>query len=207
MHETLNIQSTPAAAALEHPTSRRIVLELVAKEQSSRDLARATGLTLSLLHYHVGRLLALGLIEITREERRPGRPVKRYRAVARTFFVPASLGTLGAAAALARELRAGLDRERARRDDAGAAYFVDDSGAHRMRRVHGRGRQGAFEAWVTLSLTPRDAETLSDEIRGLFARYADRGGRAARPTLAYCAFAERAATATVASSAPRKSIR
>lgn len=206
MHETLKIQSARAAAALEHPTSRRIVLELVAKEQSSRDLARATGLTLSLLHYHVGRLLALGLIEITREERRAGRPVKRYRAVARTFFMLASLGTHGAAAALARELRAGLDRERMRRDDAGAVYFVDDAGAHRMRRVRGRGRRGAFEAWVTLSLTARDAETLGDEIRALFARYAKRGGGAPRPTLAYCAFAERAATGTVASSAPRRSL-
>ena len=192
MHETLKIQSAPAAAALEHPTSRRILLELVAQERSLQELARATGLTLSLLHHHVGRLLALGLIEITREERRAGRPVKRYRAVARAFFVPASLGTHGAAAALARELRAGLDRERARRDDAGAAYFVDDAGAPRMRRVRGRGGQGAFEAWVTLSLTPADAENLGDEIRALFARYAHRGGGAARSILAYCAFAERA---------------
>ncbi len=192
MNETLKIQSTRAAAAFEHPTSRRIVLELVAKEQSLRELARATGLSLSLLHYHVGRLRALGLIEIAREERRPGRPVKRYRAAARTFFVPAGLEARGAGEALARELAAALQRDRIRSDDAGAAYFVDDAGAPRMRRVRGRGGQGAFEAWVTLSLTPRDAEDLGDEIRALFARYANRGGGAAHRILAYCAFAERA---------------
>ena len=192
MNESLKIGSTQAAAAFEHPRSRRIVLELVANEQSLQQLARATGLSLSLLHYHVGRLRALGLIEIAREARRPGRPVKRYRAVARRFFVPASLAAHGAGEALARELRAALERDRVRRDHAGVDYFVDDAGAHRMRRVPGPSGHSAFEAWITLSLTPRDAKSLGDEIRALFARYADGGGGAARQTLAYCAFAERA---------------
>jgi DNA-binding transcriptional ArsR family regulator len=192
MNDTLKIGSTRAAAVFAHPRSRHIVLELAAEEQSLGDLARATGLSLSLLHYHVGRLRDLRLVDVAREERRAGRPVKRYRAVARTFFVPAGLEARGADDALASELRAALQRDQARSDVTGVAYFVDDAGAHKMRHVGGRGGQGAFEAWVTLSLTPRDAESLGDEIRALFARYANRHGAAARPILAYCAFAERA---------------
>ncbi|HEY5070497.1 MAG TPA: hypothetical protein VII63_00555 [Caulobacteraceae bacterium] len=164
----------------------------MANEHSLQQLARATGFSLSLLHYHVGRLRTLGLIEIAREERRAGRPVKHYRAMARTFFVPASFQVRGAGEALERELRAGLQRDRVRQGDAGAVYFVDDAGAHRVRRVRGSGGRGGFEAWITLSLTPRDAETLSDEIGALFARYANRNGDAARRILAYCAATERA---------------
>jgi DNA-binding transcriptional ArsR family regulator len=192
MKDTLKINSTQAAAAFAHPRSRSIVLELAANEQSLQQLARATGMSLNLLHYHVGRLRALGLVVIAREERRPGRPVKRYRAAARRFFVPAGLAAHGAGEALERELRAGLQRDRLRRDDAGAVYFVDDAGAHQVRHVRGLRRQRAFEAWITLSLTARDAENLGEEIKALFARYANHGGGAARRILAYCAFAERA---------------
>ncbi len=190
MNETLTIDSARAAAAFEHPQSRRILLQLVAGERSLQDLARNTGLSLSLLHYHVGRLRSLGLVRIAKVERRSGRPVKRYRVVAASFFVPAGLATNRAGEALARELRAGLEGDRARRDDAGVAYSVDDSGGPRMSRVRGRYQQRAFEAWITLALTSQEAEELAAAVRALFARYSRRGGGGARPVLAYCAFAE-----------------
>jgi DNA-binding transcriptional ArsR family regulator len=191
MNEVLRIETARAAAALEHRQSRRIVLDLAASERSLQELARATGLSLGLLHYHVGRLRALGLVEIAREERRAGRPVKRYRAAAKRFFVPAGLASDDRA--LERELRAGLDRDRARRDDSGVAYFVDDKGAHRMRRIQGSAKTRASESWIRLSLTHQEAEDLGADLRALFARYARPAGRAgALPVIAYCAFAERA---------------
>jgi len=183
------IASRRAATALEHARSRQILLTLAASERSLGDLAGSLGLSLSLLHYHVGRLRKLGLVKLVREDRRPGRPVKRYRAVARAFFLPAAKASRGSGDGLSRELREALERDRAKRQDSGTLYFVDENGAQRMRRVGASSSGDAFEAWIALSLDKRSAENLARDIGALFARYANhRGGR---PHLAYCAFARR----------------
>src|SRR5690348_3764855 len=103
MIETLTVDSRRVAAALEHPRSRQIILEMVATERSLQELANATGLSLSLLHYHVQRLLTFGLIRVVRKEKRAGRSVNRYRAVARRFLVIGSVTTRAGATALMRE--------------------------------------------------------------------------------------------------------
>lgn len=190
--EMLKIDSRQAAAALEHPRSRQIVLEVVAEERSLQQLADATGLSLSLLHYHVTRLRRLGLVKITRKDRRAGRHVKRYRAMARRFLVPSRLATDAHADALARELRAGLETDRAACDETGVVYWIDAAGRHRMSRLPMERRSCAFEVWVTLFLTRRDAERLGRDIRSLLARYSRRPRRGARPVIAYSAFAPRA---------------
>jgi DNA-binding transcriptional ArsR family regulator len=192
MIETLRIVSRNAAAALNHARARQIVLELVANELSLQELANATGLSLSLLHYHVTRLRALGLVRIAKKDRRPGRSVNRYRAVARRFVVPAQLAKDSHGDALARELRAGLDRERATGNAAGVAYFVDATGVHRMRRLLSQGQNSAFEVWFRLFLSSHDGEQLANDIRALFTRYSQRRDARGRPVLAYCAFAARA---------------
>ena len=191
MIETLKIDSPRAAAAFAHPQSRRIVLALIAEPRSLRELEEETGLSLSLLHYHVGRLCALGLIAVVGEDRRAGRPVKRYRATAKRFFVPAALASGDAGEALGRELRAGLERDRARRDDAGVEYFLDPEGRPRMSRVRGEAEAHAFELWLTLSLTTGEARSLAEEVRAVFDRYAGRTSPGARPVLAYWALAQR----------------
>lgn len=192
MLDTLTIRSQAAAAALEHPRVRQIVLEVVADERSLQDLADATGLSLSLLHYHVTRLRRLGLVKVVRHDRRAGRAVKRYRAVARRFLVPAHLAKDTRSEALARELRAGLERDLATRDAAGVVYFVDASGGHRMQRLLTETNNCAFEAWITLFLTPHDTGEFSHAIRTLCARYSQQSGIDAQPVIAYCAFAPRA---------------
>lgn len=192
MIDTLKIHAHAAAAALEHPRSRQIVLNVITEERSLQDLADATGLSLSLLHYHVTRLRTLGLVKMVRQDRRAGRAVKRYRAVARRFWVPAHLTKDTRGEALARELRAGLEKDRATHEAAGVVYFVDASGMHRMQRHLTDTNNCAFEAWIRLLLTPHDAEELSRAIRALFARYSQKGGIDAQPVIAYCAFAQRA---------------
>jgi len=202
MIDTLRIYSKSAAAALDRPRSRQIVLELVAAEQSLQELAKATGVSLSLLHYHVTRLRRLGLVGIARQHRRAGRPVTRYRAVARRFLVPAQIAKDLHGDALARELRGGLDRERAIHNDAAVAYFVDAAGAHRMRRLFTHKRTAAFEIWMTLFLASDDAEELASALRSLFASYSHRSRPGTRPVLAYCAFAPRAISGSAAQRAP-----
>jgi DNA-binding transcriptional ArsR family regulator len=191
MNHALPIGSPKAAQVFEHPQSRRILLALAASEQSLQELARATGLSLSLLHYHVGRLTTLGLVEAASEERRAGRPIKRYRAVSAAFFVPAALESQTGVAALARDLRAALDDDRARRDDVGTVYSVDADGRSRMRRVVDARAGGAFEAWIMLELSAPAADALQSELRAVFARYAQPGDGKSRPYLIYCGFAER----------------
>lgn len=61
------------------------------RDASVQEGADALGLSLQSMHYRVGRMLALGLIEQVGSEARRGRPIKRYRAIADSFFLPLSL--------------------------------------------------------------------------------------------------------------------
>jgi len=187
--DTFQIESIKAAAMLEHPRSRQILLGVVQDARSLQELADVTGLSLSLLHYHVKRLQQFGLIWVERKDRRSGRPVKRYRAVARRFLVPTRFASRNGTAELGRKLRAGLDREQARGGGGGVAYFVDSGGIPRMMRVPMEGERNAFEIWVTVFLTRQEMKDLSGELRALFARYAQPNRNSARPTIGYCAFA------------------
>ncbi len=62
----------------------------LAGEGTVAGAARTTGLDLRTVHRDVRALCAAGLLEVVREVKRAGRPVKVYRAVAPAFFVPFS---------------------------------------------------------------------------------------------------------------------
>ena len=187
--KTLKISSQTAAAAFEHPQSRRVLLSLIGAAKSLGDLQGETGLSLSLLHYHVGRLRRLGLIEIESEEPRHGRPVKRYRACAERFFVPAAFSAGGPGEALSRQLKASLDRERTRRGDEGVEYHLEN-GKPRMSRVCGESEPSSVELWMMLSLTSDQVRMLASDLRRLLERYHSASVPNATPMIAYCAFAE-----------------
>lgn len=182
------IGSRRAAAALEQASSRRILLALVAQELSPSTLSERTGLSLSLLHHHLGKLLGLGLISVAGETKRAGRPVRCYRAVAHEFFVPGHLRGDGPGRALARELAIALEASRAREGGAGVAYYIDE-GRPRMRIVRDAGGEQYFEAWLRLSLTRRQASELAGDLDELFHRYAAGGKQNEKTHLAYVAIA------------------
>ncbi|MBV9332121.1 MAG: winged helix-turn-helix transcriptional regulator [Alphaproteobacteria bacterium] len=191
MQDIMTIANTNSALALAHLQSRRILLELAFRECSLQELARATGLSLSLLNYHVSRLRSLQLVEIACIEKRAGRPVKRYRAKARAFFVPAALGRDGRSEALARELNTALERSRAGHAGSGTVYSVDAAGVQRMRRVSRRSSAWAFEVWIRLSLGPRNAARLRRELEALLRSYENiRPSAGQREVLVHCGFAE-----------------
>ncbi|HEX8261514.1 MAG TPA: hypothetical protein VF547_01420 [Allosphingosinicella sp.] len=187
MEERLDIETAAAAAAFAKARSRAVLLALAAREQSLRQLADSTGLRLNLLHYHVARLHALGLIETVRAEPRPGRPVKIYRAVARAFFVPARLVGAEAGEKLSTELRERLASARARSGGEGTLYFVGDDGRPRMRRLGGADPAEGAEFWSLLDLGRADAAALAAEMKALLGRY--RGRARGRPYLVHAAFA------------------
>jgi len=181
------------AAALADARRRHIVLQLVVAEQSLSGLAAITGMSLSLLHYHVVRLLALGLIGIARQEHRSGRPVKYYRAVARTFFVPAHVAGRSPGETLLAELLASLDQSRARDPHEGIRYFIDDQMNPRMQRTGGEAgaTRSAEEVWSIIHLDEQQLKAVGNEIRALLSQYAGPGHSRARPYLGYCVFAPR----------------
>src|SRR5947209_14259496 len=91
LSRALRVRDAKAAAALGDPFRRRILLFCVTQEYGVAELAKATGMEIKRLHYHVGALARLGLLKITGRRRRGGRAIKLYRAAAPAFFVPAEL--------------------------------------------------------------------------------------------------------------------
>jgi hypothetical protein len=188
MNERFDIGTPAAAAAFASARSRHVLLALAWKEQSLRQLAGTTGLRLNLLHYHVTRLQTLGLIETVRTEKRPGRPVKIYRAVASAFFVPAHLAAGDVGEKLSAELRERLAAARARSGE-GTLYFAGDDGGPRMRRVGGDEPGEGVELWSLLDLSRADAAALAAEMRALIGRYRGPGRGAGRPYIVHAALA------------------
>ena len=60
----------------------------VGAARTASSVARELEMPLNTLLYGLKGLLEVGLIEVTHEERRAGRAVKHYRAVAEAFFLP-----------------------------------------------------------------------------------------------------------------------
>ena len=73
-----------------HPEFSPLMDALTGREASVGALARELDWPLDTAHYRVKKLLRLGLLRVVREEKRAGRPVKVYRAVADAFFLPYS---------------------------------------------------------------------------------------------------------------------
>jgi DNA-binding transcriptional ArsR family regulator len=186
--EHVKIADRRAAAVFGAVRQRHILLELIAAERSPAELSRLTDTSLSLLHHHMRNLLRLGLVRLVRTERRAGAPIRRYRAAARSFFVPAELMAANPGVAMNERLRARLDRSLAGAVK-GAIYSHDGSGP-RMRLVAEPSTRGlASELWLELRLSRDDAEELAGDLRRLFKRYAARGSRAPHRYLVHAAMA------------------
>jgi DNA-binding transcriptional ArsR family regulator len=177
------------AAALENPLRARLLMACVAGEQSLTDLQRLVGQTLPKLHYHVTRLLEAGLLWVSREQARGGRPIRYFRAVADSFVVSQEfLGELPGEV-MAAELRNLLQLSRG---DVSLRYAADERGGFRMTLV--RDETGpapkAMELWQVFKLTREQRDALAKELRELFERYAKMQG-GSETLLAHAAFAPR----------------
>lgn len=168
------VATSAQAGALADPLRRRILLSLIPRPRSVAELAASEGIELKRLHYHVGALVRIGLLTVTGERRRAGRPIKSYRAVAEAFFVPQGLAEAAPGDALAVELRQSLRMER-ERTHAGTLFYSED-GRPRMRPVAGRTNAStafAAEHWQLLRLSKDQAARLLDELARCVAACAD----------------------------------
>jgi DNA-binding transcriptional ArsR family regulator len=177
------------AAALENPLRARLLTACVAEERTLTDLQRLAGQSLSKLHYHVTRLLDAGLLRVSREQARGGRPIRFFRAVAQSFLVPQAFLDELPGEAMAAELRNLLQ---ASRGDVSLRYASDSRGSFRMTLVRDETAAApkATELWQVFKLSRQQREALSKELKELFERYSKAEG-GSETYLVHAAFAPR----------------
>jgi len=177
------------AAALESPLRARLLMACATQERSLTDLHRLTGQTLPKLHYHVTRLLDAGLLRVSREQARGGRPIRMFRAVAASFLVPQEFFGELPGEAMAAELRNLLQKSRR---DVSLRYGSDPRGNLRVTLVRDDTGHSprAIELWQTFRLSRQQRDALANELRELFERYAKADG-GSETILAHAAFAPR----------------
>jgi hypothetical protein len=187
----LEVRSAQAAAAFMDPMRRHLILSFVGREQGVAEVAKASGLSISLAHYHVRRLCELGILKLASVKRRAGRPIRKYTARASAYFIPDALQRRGFGAALDRELATALERRR----DASQGWlaFVDRRGAMRMRREPARPSTSThLDAWKILDLDDAAAASLAADLEEVLRRYERREpAKRQRRHLVRCAMVER----------------
>jgi hypothetical protein len=182
------VEDPKAVAALLDPRLRELVLSLARQPRSLGELAAETGQDLKQLHHHVTRLCRLGLVEVAGEQRRPGRPIKLYRATSAAFLVPHGAAPGLMTEDLARELRESLAAE-ARKSDGGVVFGLDRHGRSVTRGARGTRPAQAMESWSVLLLTPEERTALTAELNAVVSRFAGRTEGPGQPYLVHAAAA------------------
>jgi hypothetical protein len=183
-----------AAMALSQPLRRRLVLLLGVHERSVAELAALMRVDLKYLHYHVGVLQRLGLLVVAHERARPGRPIKVYRAVSKSFFVPGRVTSAGPSAAMHAELRDSLAKVR-EPSLGGTLYYVDENDEPRMQFIAKPASDSlsAIEIWRVLTLSRAEALRLTRDIAARLKTCAHRDRGTTQDYLVHFALAPRLA--------------
>jgi DNA-binding transcriptional ArsR family regulator len=190
LSSVLEITDERVAATFLVSARRRLLLAFVDHPLSVSQAAALTDQSVERVHYHVTSLTNKGLLRVEREEKRGGRPIKYYRAVARSFFVPLSLLHRSPGAGLAAELRHSLDDELFGASDDGVLFFTEDGQPRVSRFGQTRTSGTAGEFWHIVNLTPERVRALAAELRELMGRY-EAVAKEGRPYLLHAAFAPR----------------
>ena len=174
MQERIVITEAAAAAVFASASQRNIVETLMEAPLSLAALARVTHKPLSLLHYHVEKWLRLGLVEIVDVQPRAGRPVKRYQATARSFFVPADRMRELPGAGLGLLLRDALDRHRRASSAGRASSPYRWQGPRTIVHRDVPDRSVALERWLDIGLASADADSTFEDLSAVIDRYRTR---------------------------------
>jgi DNA-binding transcriptional ArsR family regulator len=82
------VKDSQVAKLIVEPLQLRFLTPFIGRERSASEVARELDVPLTTLAYRLEKLLEAGLLRVTRIRKRSGSPVKLYRAVADSFFVP-----------------------------------------------------------------------------------------------------------------------
>ena len=138
--------------------------------------ARRLGLPLGRVHYWVQKAEGLGLLRVTHQQRRAGRPIRFYLTAARAFLVPAHL--LDIERRVTQELAAYrvylAAVERVQPDLLGHGPLTvrfDEQGASLDFGEQGWSGEALHIRAGSLRLPPEEARLFREELSALFARY------------------------------------
>ena len=127
--EWYEVRDETQARLLTDPEARSLLEPFIGFEHSATEAAREVGCSLERLLYRIRQFERAGLLRETRRERRPGRPIRYYRAVADGFRIPFQLTPFADLEALMARQSAPFDRLRHR---AGARNIRGKMGEARV---------------------------------------------------------------------------
>jgi hypothetical protein len=171
MSSLITIQDPRAAAVFAQSHLRRILLQFAGQPRSLADVSRALPIDIKPLHRMVSKLHRLGLLKVTAEQKRAGRPIRLYQAAAQRFFIPAAATSVPISNGLVQELREALSQDAAIAVK-GMVFSLDDDG-----RVTGEvvARPGAafvpLDSWRILRLSAARAAQLKQELVSVLDRF------------------------------------
>lgn len=84
----LRVTAPKAAALLTDWRARRFLEPFLQAPRTMSEVAELLGVKLNTVHYRVGQLVRLGLLEVAGSRKERGRPAKLYGTTADAFFVP-----------------------------------------------------------------------------------------------------------------------
>lgn len=170
----MRVGGASQATAFHNPLRCRLLMACSRREASLAQLSKALGIPLPKLHYHVGRLLDAGLLEVSRTEARAGRPIRYYRAIAEQFLVPQSLLPASPSEAWAEGVRQSIRDENSRNPEVSLLYASDPEGRFYVRRIQTDPTvvPRTFARWYKLNLNVRQRGALAQELSDLLERYA-----------------------------------
>lgn len=190
--QTIRSRST-AKMLMQDSPRRRLLLSFVPRARSIGETSGTEKLDLGHVHYVVRDLVRRGLLRVEREQRRAGRPVRYYRAVAERFLIPLEFVSGSPGAGLAAEMRSRLDQELSHSTEEGIVLYTDEAGKPRASWFgkHPRRRRPVAEFWHMPALSDDDAQRLIDEISALFARFETHPAKKGRTFLIHAAIVPR----------------
>lgn len=199
------VSTEEQARLLSDPKGSDFIHPFIGRESSVSAAAQALGCSVQTMHYRVKQLVAAGLLELVREEKRAGRAVKHYRSVSEAFFIPDDLTKHAdleerlltdfqpTMKVIAKGLAEGIRRE----GRTGQCMFQDAPG-----RVSSYGcverpdkaielnldypfRQPNTDRRGSIYLTDDEARTLGQELGSLFEQYSQRSHEESERPKAY----------------------
>lgn len=175
--QSLTASTQEQARLLLDPALLTPLGHLLRGEVSAAQLARACGLSVQQAHHRLTRLRAAGLVVVTQEQPRAGRPVKRYRAAVQAFHVPFALTDHATLA----DLVAGLHRDLlARQHERVGRMLAAQPGRTLNIHLNARGQvtldfdgfedvlDSAISAHRLAYLSAADAQELDARVQALF---------------------------------------
>jgi hypothetical protein len=190
----LRLENTAACELVADRARRRWIAPFIGQERSIGAAAELLQVNPTQMYKRVERLLKLGLLHVARTEARAGKPIRYYRAVADTFFIPFQVyppERINEANRMLYQDAFQRALERLYRDeyfvelDWGARTVVAPSGDTYLEIVQGNGQHWDYlgdaapavaSGWNPMWLNPDDAKAMQRELVGVLSKYLGKNG-------------------------------